>query len=249
MSLLTHFAQGTQEWFDVRVGRLTSSCIVDAVTKRKRRSTKDSSPTEPLAAYLNLRMDLAVERVTKKPIDHFVSRWMQEGKDKEPLARVAYELSKDVETAEIGFATHPEIDWAGASPDGLVGDDGLVEFKCPKANTHGEYLVLECIPDQYIPQMVWQMACTGRQWCDFVSFHQDFPEPLNLIVHRLLRNEQQIAVMEAEAAVFLKETAELTMRLTHGLEGMLRESLANSVLPKARIPNDPIPFEGGHSGA
>lgn len=236
--LLTHFAQGTQEWFDIRVGRLTSSSIVDAITKRKRRSTKESSITEPLQAYLDLRMTLAVERVTKKPIDHFVSRWMQEGKDKEPLARAAYELREDIETEQIGFAVHPEMAWAGASPDGLVGDDGLVEFKCPKANTHAEYLLMECIPEQYIPQMTWQMASTGRKWVDFVSFHQDFPGPLNLIVHRLHRNNEAIAVMEAEATAFLKEVQDLTLRLRHGLEGMLRESL----IPRAVIPNDPIPF-------
>ena len=242
--LLTHFAQGTQEWFDIRVGRLTSSSIVDAVTKRKRKP-KDGSVAEPLQAYLDLRLDLAVERVTKQPVDHFVSRWMQEGKDKEPLARVAYELHKDVEVQQVGFALHPEIEWAGASPDGLVGDDGLVEFKCPKMNTHGEYILLECIPEQYIPQLIWQLACTGRKWVDFVSFHQSFPGPLGLVIHRLHRNEETIAVMEAEATVFLKETADLTMRLTHGLEGLLRQSL----ITRAVIPNDPIPFESVNRSA
>lgn len=244
--LLTTFAQGTEEWFNVRLGKLTSSRIADAVTQRKRKP-KDGSAAEPLQKYLDLRMDLAVERVTRKPTENFVSWQMKEGKEKEPLARGKYELQRDAVTVEIGFALHPEMEWCGASPDGLVGDDGLVEFKCPMRNTHAEYLLSETVPEIYVPQMMWQMACTGRRWCDFVSFHPDFPDPLDLFIRRLNRDPQAIAVMEAQAAVFLKETADLTMRLTHGLEGMLRESL----VPRAVIPNQPfvVPLNGSEFSA
>lgn len=173
----------------------------------------------------DLRLDLAVERVTKKPMEHFVSRWMEEGKEKEPLARAAYELRKDIQVRQVGFVVHPSIIWAGCSPDGLCGD-GLAEFKCPKSNTHAEYLLGECVPDLYIPQMMWQLACCpGYQWCDFVSYCPDFPEPLDLFICRMPRDEKRIAEMEAEASRFLAEVEELVSRLKDGLEGTLRKSL------------------------
>src|ERR1700737_4971037 len=111
--------QGTELWFEQRLGMLTSSRIADAVTKRKR------NPKEPLQVYLDLRMDLAVERVTKKPAEHFVSQWMERGAELEPLARAAYELRKDAAVATVDFVMHPTMEWCGCSPDGLCGDDGL----------------------------------------------------------------------------------------------------------------------------
>lgn len=218
--------QGTELWFEQRLGMLTSSRIASAVTKRKR------NPSEPLQAYLDLRMDLAVERVTKRPAEHFVSQWMERGSELEPLARAAYELRKDATVTTVDFVLHPTMEWCGCSPDGLCGEDGLIEIKAPKRNTHAEYLLGEVVPEEYIPQMMWQMACTERQFVEFVSYHPDFPEPLDLFICRLNRDNQKIAVMEAEATVFLKEAADLTTRLTHGLEGMLRASL----VPRAQIP-------------
>lgn len=225
MNIIHCGGQRTELWFEEHLGKLTSSRIADAIAKRKR-------GTDDLQCRIDLRMDLAVERVTQKPAEHFVSFWMERGIEMEPLAMASYELRKEVAVTKIDFVRHPEITWAGCSPDGLLGDDGLLEIKCPKRNTHAEYLLGERVPEEYIPQMTWQMACTGRQWVDFVSYHPDFPEPLDLFVCRLRRDNQSIAVMEAEATVFLKETADLTMRLRHGLEGMLRESL----VPRAVIP-------------
>lgn len=219
--------QRSQEWFEAHIGKLTSSRIADAIAKRKR------NPSEELQCRADLRMDLAVERVTRKPIEHFVSKWMERGVELEPLARVAYALRKEIDVREVGFVLHPDLDFAGCSPDGLCGDDGLVELKVPKSTTHAEYLLGECVPEMYVPQMMWQMACCpGRQWNDFVSYCPDFPEPLDLFICRLPRDNQKIAVMEAEATVFLKETADVTMRLGHGLEEMLRQS----IVPRAQIP-------------
>lgn len=222
--------QGTELWFQEHLGKLTASRIGKIVRKRKR------NPDEPKQDYLDLRLALAVERVTQKPAENFVSQWMERGTELEPLARAAYELRKDTAVTTIDFVLHPTMEWCGCSPDGLLGDEGLVEFKCPKANTHAEYLLGECVPDLYIPQMMWQMACTERQWCDFASYHPDFPDPLDLAIYRLTRDPQLIATMEAQATVFLKEVADLTLRLTHGLEGMLRKSL----IPRAVIPNEPF---------
>lgn len=218
--------QGSSVWFDARIGHLTSSRIKDAISKRKR------NPTEDLACRVDLRLDLAVERVTRKPMEHFVSRWMEEGKEKEPLARAAYEIYQETETKEVGFVFHPDIAFAGCSPDGLVGEDGLVEFKAPKSNTHAEYLLGERVPELYIPQMMWQMACTGRQFCDFASYHPDFPEGLDLFVCRLPRDEAQIEMMETEAVKFLAQVETMVAQLKGGIKEVLRMSL----VPRAVIP-------------
>lgn len=216
--------QGSSEWFESRIGMLGSSRIADAIRKAKRESTGE------LQCRADLRIDLAVERITKKPMEHYVSKWMERGTELEPLARAAYELRKEVDVRQVGFVLHPSIQWAGCSPDGLVGNDGLVEFKCPKSTTHAEYLLGEVVPEQYVPQMTWQLACCpGYQWNDFVSYCPDFPEPLDLFICRLPRDEQRIAAMEEEAKKFLAEVEAVTVRLKHGLEGALRQSLHESL--------------------
>jgi hypothetical protein len=219
------------EWFAARVGCLTSSRIKDATGQRKRKP-KDGTEAPPLQAYLDLRMELAVERVTSKISENYVSNWMERGLEMEPLARAAYELRTDANTQKVGFVLHPNLNWAGCSPDGLVGESGLVELKVPKPTTHGEYLLGEIVPEQYIPQMTWQMACCpGRAWNDFVSYCPDFPAPLDVFICRLQRDGQQIGVMEAQAAIFLKEVDDLCLRLRHGIEGALRESIARAERP------------------
>lgn len=227
--------QGSQAWFEARIGKLTGSIIADAVAKRKRGD-------EELACRLNLRYDLATERVIHKPLEHFVSKWMEFGKEMEPMARAAYEIRKDVRTRQVGFVLHPSVEWSGASPDGLLDSDGgLVEFKCPKNTTHFRYLNAGVVPEEYIPQMMWQMACCpGREWNDFVSYCADFPEPLDLFICRLPRDEERIKGMEAEAQKFLQEVGLMVTQLTGGLEAVLRNSLPMiqqpSVLPRAHIP-------------
>lgn len=212
--------QGSKEWFESRIGHLTSSRVAEAVAKRKR------NPEIELQSRIDLRLELAVERVTGNISEHYVSRWMEQGREREPLARAAYELRTDMETEQLGFVMHPEILWAGCSPDGLVGEDGMVEFKCPKSTTHATYLLAECVPEIYIPQMMWQMACCpGREWNDFVSYCPDFPEPLDLFICQLPRDEQRIAEMEAEARKFLGEVENTVLQLREGLAGVLRKSI------------------------
>lgn len=219
--------QGSQEWFDARIGVLTASRIGDAVRKAKRESTGE------LQGRRDLKIELAVERITRKPAENFVSMWMTRGTELEPLARAAYELRKDTEVRQVGFVLHPTIKFAGCSPDGLCGADGMVELKVPKSSTHAEYLLAECVPEIYIPQILWQMACCpDRKWSDFVSYCPDFPEPLDVFICRIERDDKRIAEMEAEARKFLDEVALVETQLKHGLEGVLRESL----VPRAVIP-------------
>lgn len=217
---LVECVQGSKEWFESRIGMLTASRIADAISKPKRESTGE------LRARYNLRIELAVERITKKPAEHFVTAWMERGIELEPLARAAYELRGNVETDQVGFVLHPDrhgLLWAGCSPDGLVGTDGIVELKVPKPSTHAEYLLAEEVPQDYRNQMMWQMACCpGRTYNDFVSYCADFPAPLDLFVCRLFRNDERIAQMEAEAREFLAEVEAVTAQLS----GQLAESLS-----------------------
>ena len=205
--------QGDHDWWESRLGMLTSSRIADALAVSKRNGGAE------LQSRQDLKLELAVERITRKPMEHYVSEWMERGAAMEPLARGAYELRTGREIQQVGFVLHPSIKWAGCSPDGLVGEDGIVEFKCPKATTHARYIIAGGIPADYLPQMNWQLSCCpGRLWNDFVSYHPDFPEPLDLFIYRLDRNEETIAAMEAVARDFLAKVDELTAQLKGRVE-------------------------------
>ena len=212
MNIIDCGGQGTGEWFQNRIGCLTASRIADAIGKAKRETTGE------LKARYDLKLELAVERLTNKASEHYVSQWMERGTEMEPLARAAYELRTGADVQMVDLVLHPTIHWAGCSPDGLCGENGLLEIKVPKPTTHAEYLLKGIVPEIYVPQMMWQMACTGRDWNDFVSYCPDFPEPLDLFICRLPRDDKRIAEMEAAAVVFLEEVAALAERLKKGLE-------------------------------
>lgn len=195
--------QGSKEWFDCRLGAVTSSRIADAIAKRKR--VKAGEVAEEMACRRDMRFELVLERLTGKPTEHYVSCWMKEGKEKEPLARTEYEIATDCTTEQIGYVYHPTIKWAGASPDGLVGDDGLVEIKCPAIYTHLEYLLSGEIPEDYQKQMLWQMVCSERSWCDFVSYSPDVPEEYQLFIVRLERDDKLISGMTLEVEQFIAD--------------------------------------------
>lgn len=218
---ITGFDQGSVEWFSTRLGQLSSSRIHDALAKRKRGEGD-------LQARLDLKVDLAVERIVNKPVPHFVSKYMERGTELEPMARAAYELRTQTRVRQVAYVCHPTIEMAGASPDGLCGDDGLVELKVPAWTTHAIYRLNGCVPEIYRDQMMWQMACSGRQWNDFCSYCDEFPEPLDLFICRMHRDDKRIAEMEAEARLFLAEVNEMVAKLQGGLEGSLRMSIAKA---------------------
>jgi len=188
--------QGTEEWFTIRIGKVTASRVADVIAKTK---------TGYSATRDNYMAQLVCERLTGQKGDSFTNAAMQHGTDTEPLARAAYEALQDVLVDEVGFVPHPSIEMAGASPDGLVGEDGLIEIKCPNTATHIETLLSQSVPGKYNTQMQFQMACTGRQWCDFVSFDNRLPEELQLFVTRVPRDEVFIRLIEAEIVQFLAE--------------------------------------------
>lgn len=196
--------QRSAEWFAARLGKATASKIADIVATTR---------SGPAASRKNYAAQLVCERLTGMPQDSFTSPAMQWGTDTEPQARDAYCFFRDVDVIEVGFCDHPTIPMSGASPDGLIGDDGLLELKCPNTATHLETLLGKAAPAKYVHQMMWQMACTGRAWCDFASFDPRLPEEMRLFVIRLHRDEQMIADLEIEVGKFLAEVDDTVAQL------------------------------------
>lgn len=188
--------QRTNEWYLERLGKVTASKIADIIARTK---TGFSTSRD------NYKAQLVTEILTGVPYEGYKSAAMQDGIDREPAARATYAERSFEPVTEIAFVVHPAISRSGASPDGLVGDDGLVEIKCPLTATHINYLIADVVPEKYVPQMQWQMACTGRQWCDFVSFDDRLPEKMRLFVKRVDRDDVYIATLEEAVRRFLTE--------------------------------------------
>ena len=197
--------QGTKEWLQARAGRVTASRVADIVAKTK---------SGPAASRANYMAQLICERLTGSPVEGFKSAAMQWGTEMEPLARAAYEDRHGVLVVETGFIPHPTLSMAGASPDGLVGEDGLVEIKCPETATHLDTLLSGSVPGRYQIQMLWQMACTGRAWCDFVSFDPRLPANMQLFVARVERDEKKLVEISGEVEAFLGELDQKIQKLT-----------------------------------
>ena len=188
--------QKSPEWFAARLGKATASRIADVMAKTK---------TGYGASRENYLMELALERITNAQAPSFMNAAMQWGHDTEPQARAMYEFMRDVAVQQVGLVLHPSINKSHASPDGLVGEDGLIEIKCPNTATHIETLLSEDVEGKYVKQMQWQMACCGRAWCDFVSFDPRLPAEMQMFVQRVRRDDEFIAELEREARLFLAE--------------------------------------------
>jgi putative phage-type endonuclease len=196
--------QGSPEWFAQRLGKVTASRVADIIAKTK---TGYSTSRE------NYMVELALERITGQRQESFNNAAMQWGTDNEPLARAAYEARTGFIVDEVSMIAHPHIEMAGASPDGLIDADGLVEIKCPNSATHIKTLQSKKPAKEYVTQMTWQMACTGRAWCDFVSFDPRMPQGLQLFVTRIERDEQLVEALQAEVVGFLKEVEAMVQQL------------------------------------
>lgn len=204
---MSDIVQGSLEWHAIRCGKVTASRVADLVAKTK---------TGWGASRSNYMAELIAQRLTGVVEPGFTNAAMQWGTEKEPDARAAYAFYVDADVTEIGFVEHPLIPMTGASPDGLVGTAGLVEFKCPNTATHIDTLLGDSIAGKYITQMQWQMACTGRDWCDWVSYDPRMPEAMRLFVHRVKRDQDSISDLEEKVTEFLaeldKKVAELKRR-------------------------------------
>lgn len=196
--------QRSPEWFEARLGRLTSSRIADATAR-----TKEGWGASR-ARYMS---ELIIERLTQTPTQSYTNAAMQWGTDTEPHAIAAYEWVTGRNVEKIAFVPHPKITMAGCSPDGYVMDDGLVEIKCPDTHTHIATLLKGGVEGKYIKQIQFQMACTGRKWCDFVSFDPRLPPRLQLFVRRIDRSDETVAELEKQAVDFLRELDETIAKL------------------------------------
>lgn len=198
--------QRSAEWFAARLGKATASRICDIVARTK---------TGWGASRANYAAQLVAERLTGEPTEGFSNAAMQWGTDTEPEARQAYSFRQDVDVLEVGFIDHPSVAMSGASPDGLIGEDGLLELKCPQTATHIATLLGQSVPAKYIHQIQWQIACTGRQWCDFASYDPRLPEAMRLFVVRVDRDDALIAQLEADVTEFLAEVDKTVASLRH----------------------------------
>ena len=193
--------QLSDEWFEARLGKVTASHISDVMAKGTGVTRK------------NYMMQLLVERLTGKHEDTYINAAMQRGIDEEPMANAEYELVTGNLVTAVGFVDHPTIPMAGASPDGLVGDDGLIEIKCPHTSTHVDTLLLDKVQRQYILQMQWQMACTGRAWCDFASYDSRMPPKHQLKVIRIDRDPAMVESIRDAVVLFLEQLDDLERQL------------------------------------
>ena len=196
--------QHSPEWFEARLGKVTGSRVADLMAKTK---------SGPSASRANYMAELICERLTGEQGERFQNAAMQWGTDNEPLARSAYEFLHAEAVTETGFVVHPFIANFGASPDGLVGSEGLIEIKCPNTATHIDTLLTETVPAKYVTQMQAQMACTGRAWCDFVSFDPRLPDEMQMHVRRIKRDELAISEIEAAVIELLADVEKITSEL------------------------------------
>jgi putative phage-type endonuclease len=188
--------QGTPEWYAERLGKVTASRVSDVIAKTK---------SGWAASRANYMAELVTERLTGVQALRYVSAEMQWGTENEPHARAAYQFEIQSKVDPAPFVPHPSIADTGASPDGYVGADGLIEIKCPNTATHIETLLSGSVAGKYVTQMQWQMACTRRAWCDFVSFDPRLPPSMQLFIKRVPRDEVMINSLEADVADFLQE--------------------------------------------
>ena len=197
--------QRSDSWFAARVGKVTASRIADVVAKTR------SGWGASRANYMG---ELIAERLTGSPASRYTNAAMQHGIDTEPEAIAALEFYADVTVQPVGFVDHPTIAMSGASPDGLIGEDGLCEVKCPQTSTHLDTLLGASIPNKYLLQMQWQLACTGRQWCKFASYDPRLPEEMKIHITHVQRDYKLFAELETQVLQFLQELDSKVQELT-----------------------------------
>lgn len=212
-------AQYSPEWFADRLGKVTASHIVDVTARTKSGWS---------ASRANYMAQLICEQLTGTVADSYINASMQWGIDTEPKGLLAYEFYTDAKLEDLGVVDHPTIAMSSACPDKGVIADGLVEIKCPNSATHIDTLLSGTIPDKYQKQMLWQMACTGRKWCDFVSYDPRMPEDMALFVKRLHRDDREIRLLEHAVKEFIQELdqkIEALRRRTGDIKPALRASV------------------------
>lgn len=189
--------QGSPEWFAARCGKVTASRVADVIANGR------GGGVSALRQYY---MDeIIAERFTLRRVEGYVSDAMRWGTENEGAARSLYSFLRDADVEEIGFVDHPSIPMSGASPDGLIGSGGLIEIKCPNTSTHLATIRRGTVPEKYVTQIHWQAACTGRQWCDFVSYDPRVEARLQLFVKHVEIEPALIEKLQTAVIDFIRD--------------------------------------------
>lgn len=205
MKIIESMEQGTQEWLELRLGKVTASKFSEVMT-----NGRGGKPSATAKSYM---IKLVAEILRGQPMPFFENDAMRWGTETEPQARAMYELKNDVDVKEVAFVELNEF--VGVSPDGLVGDDGLLEIKCPSTETQiKRFLDGIGLPKEYEAQVQGQLWVTGRKWCDFVSFDPRIDVEASYIQTRVYRDEEYIAKLEDKVTAFVEEMKEMINTLT-----------------------------------
>lgn len=188
---ILNFEQGSEEWFKARLGIPTASRFKDIVTPAK--GDKSTS-------YKKYMYELIAEKLTKEKEDFYKNEWMERGNEIEPLARSSYEFLHEVEVREVGIIVNSNHT-IGASPDGLIGDAGGLEIKCPKPSTVVKYMIDNCLPLEYKTQVMGNLWLSEREWWDFLAFHPS----MDFFEIRVYRDEKYIKQMSQHINDFVDE--------------------------------------------
>jgi hypothetical protein len=219
-NVIYDLAQQSPEWMEMRKGMCTGSMVRHAIAKMKRQPKE--GPTVYMQCREDYMIDIVTTRITGRMSDRYVSKAMEDGIERESIAVAKYEHVMGVEVENVGFAFHPQMEWYGASPDGLVGSDIVLEVKCPTAATHIRYILeaqdakakqIAYVPEEYLPQVKAEIACTERLACHFVSYNPDFPKNLQLLICEWRRDREMIEQQDAEVRKFLDEATQLEKQL------------------------------------
>ena len=192
-------------WFQNRLGNLTGSRMYEACAKKKN--------GEYYASREALMHEKLIERLTGKWAEHFVSDAMAWGIEHEDAARAVYETHSGLLVEDCSYFPHPIIAHSGATPDGLVGEDGVLEIKCPTTAVHLKTVLSGIIPPEHAYQMAWEIESSSRKWCDFVSYDPRLPGNVAFFCQRYTPDPSFMDELRADVIKFLAELDELEDRV------------------------------------
>lgn len=193
------------QWLSERCGKLTASRMHQALD----RTAKGAEGAKRRA----LKYEILAERMTGDTVHHPVNSYMRWGLEQETAGKAAYELATGRLITACGFIDHPQIEWLGATPDGLL-PGAVFELKCPASTTHVQWLLAGGVPEQHKPQILVQLACTGREHAVFVSFDPRVRDPRRqLMIVEWTPKREEIEQIEEHARVFLREVETMFQQL------------------------------------
>lgn len=209
MNIIHSMEQGTPGWLALRLGKITASRFKDVMT-----NGRGGNPSKAAESYM---IELAIEKITGNSLPFFENDAMRHGTETEPQARAMYELISGNEVSEVAFIEHNEF--VGVSPDGLIGNDGLIEIKCPNTKTQVErFLSGVGLPSDYKWQVHGQIWVAEREWCDFLSFDDRIDTTAQYLCTRVHRDESLIKELSERVSKFSDELQNMIVKLSKPME-------------------------------